>query len=212
MPNLRDWTCADPTIIPGTAVHVNMVIQPQSFRMFPFLFIGELKQVAEIAVAERENNVLRRADATVVERPDFVEYHPHLWHGGGIAPVRLADQLTLIVEELIEQIAVAVEIRVRVKRKITVTAQPDCRKIIESCVALQPLQPELFHVIGVFSVIPFAKLTAALCPFLLIAHQRFVVAGSHDYAIFIGNDWVHGVVLVESLAPHCRPQIIALQA
>ena len=116
------------------------------------------------------------------------------------------------MEELIEQIAVAVEIRVRVKWQVAVAAQADGRQVVVLRVALQPLQPELFHVIGVFSVIPFAKLTAALRPLLLIAHQRLVVAGSHDYAIFIGNDWVHGVVLVESLAPHCRPQIIALQA
>ena len=180
--------------------------------MLSRLFVGELEQIAEIAVAERDDHVFRRADALVVERPDLVEDHPHLRHGGGIASVRLANEFALVVEELVEQIAVAVEIRVRVERQVAVAAQPHGRQIVVLRVALQPLQPELPHVLAVLTVVPFAELAAALRPFLLVAHQRLVVARAHDHAVLVRHDRVQRVVLVERLAPHRGPQIIAFQA
>ena len=213
MPDLRDRTRADPAVVPRTAVHVDVVIQPQAFGGFPVFFGGQLEQIAEIAVADRHDDVVRGTHATVVEDHDLVEDHPYLRHGGGVASVRLADELALIVEEqLVQQLLVAFEIRAGVKRQVAVAAQPDSRHVVVLRVALQALQPELPHVLAVLAVVPLAELAAALRPFLLVAHQRLVVTGAHHDAVLVRHDWVQRVVLVERLAPHRGPQIVAFEA
>ena len=48
-------------------------------------------------------------------------------------------------------------------------------------------------------------------PFLLGAQHGLVVRGAHDDAVFVGELRVERIVLVEGVAPHGGPEIVALE-
>src|SRR5690606_37129883 len=69
--------------------------------------------------------------------------------------------------------------------------------------------PEFLQFYLVAVVIPFA--TAMPSPFVVGAHQWFMVRSADDDAIFIGGFYVERIVIVKCVAPHGRPDIISFE-
>ncbi len=43
-------------------------------------------------------------------------------------------------------------------------------------------------------------------------HERFMMRGTNDHAICMGQGSVQGIVIVKGPAPHGRPQVIAFHS
>ena len=64
------------------------------------------------------------------------------------------------------------------------------------------------------SLADFLCLAAAFiaAPFIMRSHQGFVMRSSDNYSHFISQYRIQGIIVIESTAPHGRPEKISLQA
>src|ERR1019366_4947691 len=80
---------------------------------------------------------------------------------------------------------------------------------LEVLVALDAFLPKLAQHLGILSVVP--QTLAVPLPFLLGPQHRLVMRSAHHDAPLVSDLGIQRIVLIEGVAPHGGPKIVALQ-
>ena len=62
----RHSSGVDPTIVPGTAIHINMVIEAKTTLTFPFKFATFTANISPVVVTEQQRHVVRNSKTCVI--------------------------------------------------------------------------------------------------------------------------------------------------
>src|ERR1019366_1612698 len=81
---------------------------------------------------------------------------------------------------------------------------------LEVLVALDAFLPKLAQHLGILSVVP--QTLAVPLPFLLGPQHRLVMRSAHHDAPLVSDLGIQRIVLIEGVAPHGGPKIVALQS
>ena len=207
LPDARQRVCVQPLVVAWSAHVVEVVVDAVAALARLVGQFGQLAQVAPVVVAQQQGHVVGHAHAFVVVVLHLLVEGPHLRRLVGGLVGFFGDDLALVSHYFFEQGNVAFPAH----GLVAVAAHAHRHDVLAGAHAPHATAPEATQRGVVGLVVPgFAR--AKRLPFFVGAGQRLVVGSAHHDAVPIGQLRVQRVVHVEHVAPHGRPQVVALES
>ena len=176
--------------------------------MLALLGIGHAAHVAPVVVTQQDEHVVGHTHALVVVVEHLLVECPHLRRLLGGTARHLLDDLTLVLDDALQQLRVGI----LAHGLVAVATHTDGHDVVSTLHALDALAEELVELRLVLLIVPGAPLATAAGILLMVAGHGLVVTGAHDDAHLVGRLRVQRVVGIECPAPHGGPEEIALEA
>ncbi|OQB95516.1 MAG: hypothetical protein BWX86_01161 [Verrucomicrobia bacterium ADurb.Bin122] len=211
--DLPEWIGVDPLVGVRAAVHVEVVVDAGAAAAAALVGRGQSPEVAGVVVSPEQGDIVRRAEAGLVEFLHLGEQSPKLRHRGRIDLHLFGEDAPLIGENFFQLFDIGLDASGADHALVAIAAHADSDEILEVLVARDAFAEEALERLGVRRIIPLAVavLGAARGPLLVRTHHGLVMRGSHDDAVLVGQAGIERVVLVEGVVPHRRPEVVGAQ-
>ncbi len=207
VPNFGDGNGVEPFVIARAAYVVEMIVNARAAGAMAFLRSRQAADVAPIVIAPEQCDIIGNAHAVLVIALHFLVESPELRHGGGVRLENVLDELALGGDDFFEERNVGA----LGHWGIDFSAHRDGDDVFVGLVPLDAVLPEGGQLIREFIEVPLVRGVARTVPFLVRAHHRFDMRGTHDDSVFVREPGIQRVVLVETIIPHGGPEIIRLE-
>ena len=210
VPCFRDGAGVDPLIAPRPSMVVKMVIDTRSARPPALVQGGETADIPPVIVGPKQRDIVRHAHARVVEVLHFLVEAPSLGNAGQIRVYFPGQYPALDLDDFLCQVLADG------RAAVVFGAQAHGENALEGFVAPHTFAPELLQGRllcgdGIIPVVIFFPVIGCPIPLLLRAKHRLLVRRAHDYAVFVRQPGIFRIVLVETVVPHCGPEVIAFE-
>ena len=198
-----------PTVVPGAAVHVNMIVESESSLATALKVASLPADIAPVVVAEQQRHVIGHGEARIIVALHLREDSPQLGDGILVA-IDLLDDPALTVDDLSERLHVLCIVTLA-HRHVAITAHTDGHQVLVGLVAHHTFTEETVQALLVDAVVPGADAVFPGDVLPVGTHHRLVVRGTHHDTVFVRQARTLRVILIEAGGPHRRPQVVGLQ-
>ncbi len=211
VPYFRYRAGVDPLVAARTTVIVKVVIDSCAAAAPSLIGCRQPPHITPVVLRPEQGDVVRDPHAFVIVILYLLVKAPHLGYLSDVRSNLFSDDASLKVHYLFQPVFICRRSS-RSHLRIVSTAQSYGDDTFKIPVAPDTVAPEFQQRIGVVSPAPVAQAVfISSVPLFLCPDHRFLVAGAHDDAILIGQRSIAGVILVEGVVPHCRPEVVGLQ-
>jgi len=191
-----------PLVVSRPANVIKMVIHAVTSCPWLLPLDGKLAYIAPVVITEKQSHVFRNIHALIVIVLYLFVQGPHLrCLAGGFSRDLFYDP-ALVINDLLQQVYVSLGTH----GLVSVSPHPHGNDAFIVAFPFHAFLPEISENQWICLVIP--PTGAVTCPFHMGSHHGFMMGGSYDNAIFIGQARIFRVIVVEGPSPHGRPQKI----
>ena len=181
---------------------VHMVVEAPSTRMLAFLCIRHSAHISPVIITQQNQDIVGHTHTGIIVVEHFFIQCPHLSRLIGRLTRNLLDNLTLILNDTLQQLGIGLSTHCFV----TVATHTDGHHILSTFHALDTLTEELVKLLWVLIIVPRSPLSTLTRILLMVTSHRLMVRGTHDDTHIISSLRVLRVVSIECPSPHGRPQ------
>ena len=212
LPELRDRAGVEPLVAARPPVVVEVIVHARATRTLPLGRGGQAAEVAPVVLGPEQRDIVGHAHAVLIKFLHLLVEAPHLRDLRDVRVHLGAQEVALPVDDLLEQLAVRLRAAGR-HLGVVRAAQAERDDALVIFIPPHALAPEVLQHVRMLRVVPAAdRLLETPVPLLLRAQHRLLVRGAHDDAVLVGQARILGVVLVEGVVPHRRPEVVGTQA
>ena len=96
-------------------------------------------------------------------------------------------------------------------RHVSITSHTDSYDIFEVFIPFHTLTEKVIKPFFVCLIVPRTYFFFSSGVFFMGAHHWFMVGGSHDNSVLIGQNRIHRIIFVKCTCPHGGPEVVSLQ-
>ena len=207
---LRDGRSVNPSVIPRSAVHVNMIIQPHASFTPLFPPRSYPTDISPVVITEKQHHVIRHLETFVIIPLYLRKHRPKLRYSGRVFPMYTSENFTLSFNH-IRQHSHVLLIRAASHGHIPITAHSDGHDTFVLTAPFRPFDEERINAFFISGVIPRPYFFPPLGIILMRTHHRLMMGSAHHDAHIVCQLSVRRVILIKRTGPHGRPHVVGFQ-
>ena len=184
-----------------------MVIHSPAAFALEFLCIRKTSHVSPVVVRKKDGHIVRHAESCIIIILNLLVESPYLRSLVCRLLCHLADDLSLIVDHLLEQCNVSLGAH----GLVSVASHTYCDKVFCILGSFDTFREEFIDDLLVCRIVPRSVLSPLAGPFLMVTCHRLMVGRTHDDAHLIRHAAVFRIVRIKCPAPHSRPEEVSSQ-